>query len=80
MINISQETLFNKAVQFPDLLQQVESKFIYPRVKNLYFAKEIQECSLAGRLKQFTENWKLLTNDEILSVIEGYKLPFHDNP
>ena len=36
---------------------------------------------LAGRLKNFIENWKILTNDtEILSLVEGYAIPFHEIP
>ena len=34
MININQETLFNKKVRFLHLIQQVELKLIYPWVKN----------------------------------------------
>ena len=36
---------------------------------------------LAGRLKNFIENWKILTNDtEILSLVEGYTILFHKIP
>ena len=36
---------------------------------------------LAGRLKNFIENWKILTNDiEILLLVEGYAIPFYEIP
>ena len=32
-------------------------------------------------MENFIENWKLLTNDtEILSLVEGYTIPFHEIP
>ena len=34
---------------------------------------------LAGRLKNFIENWKILTNHtEIMSLVEGYTIPFYE--
>lgn len=39
MINMNHQTLFNKEVQFPHLIQQVELKFVHPWVRNLYCAK-----------------------------------------
>ena len=30
---------------------------------------------LAGRLKYFQENWKILTNDSVILALQGYKIP-----
>ena len=39
------------------------------------------DLQIAGRLKQFLTNWKLLTNDKvILDIVSGYKLEFLSTP
>ena len=80
MVNINQETLFNK-VQFPYLVPLEDLKHIHSYIKSLFRARKIPSVQLAGRLKNFIENWKILTNDtEILSLVEGYTIPFHEIP
>ena len=80
MVIINQETLFNK-VKFPYVPPVEDLKNIYPHIKSLFCARKIPNVQLAGRLKNFIENWKILTNDtEILSLVEGYTIPFHEIP
>ena len=79
-VNINQETLFN-TVQFPYAVPVEDLKHIHPYIKSLFCAREIPSVQLAGSLKKFIENWKILTNDtEILSLVEGYTIPFHEIP
>ena len=79
-VNINQETLFN-TVQFPYAVPVEDLKHIHPYIKSLFCAREIPSVQLAGSLKNFIENWKILTNDtEILSLVEGYTIPFHEIP
>ena len=67
-VNINQETLFNK-VQFPYVAPVEDLKYIHPDIKTLFCTREIPNVQLAGTLKNFVENWKILTNDtEILSL------------
>ena len=80
MVNINQETLFNK-VESPDVVPVEDLKHTHPYIKSLFCARKIPNVQLAGRLKTFIENWKILTNDtEILSLLEGYTVPFHEIP
>ena len=45
------------------------------------FSQEIQNMRLAGRLRHFLQNWKILTQyPNILSIMEGYKIPFLSPP
>ena len=79
-VNINQETLFN-TVQFPYAVPVEDLKHIHPYIKSLFCAREIPSVQVAGSLKNFIENWKILTNDtEILSLVEGYTIPFHEIP
>ena len=76
MLNIKQETLFNK-VEFPYIISLKYLKHIHLYIKRLFCARKIPNVQLAGSLKAFIENWKILTNDtEILSLVEGYTIPF----
>ena len=76
-VNINQETLLNK-VQLSYVVPVEDLKHIHPYIKTLFCAREIPNVQLAGTLKNFMENWKILTNDtEILSLVEGYTIPFH---
>ena len=78
MVNINQETLFNK-VEFPYVVEDI--KHIHHYIKSSFCARKIPNAQLAGRLKTFIENWKILINDtEILSLVEGYTIPFHEIP
>ena len=80
MVNINQETLFSK-VQFPYVVPVEDLKHIHSYIKILFCARKIPNVQLVGRLKNFIENWKILTNDtEILSLVEGYTIPFHEIP
>ena len=76
-VNINQETLLNK-VQLPYVVPVEDLKHIHPYIKTLFCARKIPNVQLAGTLKNFMENWKILKNDtEILSLVEGYTIPFH---
>ena len=51
----------------------------HPYIKSLFCARKTPNMQLAGRLKNFTENQNILTNNtEILSLVEGYTIPFHE--
>ena len=78
IVNINRETKFSK-VQFPYVVPVENLKHIHPYIKSLFCARKIPNVQLAGRLKNFIENWKILTNDtELLSLVEGYTIPFHE--
>ena len=80
MVNTNQETLFNE-VQFLYVVPVEDLKHVSPCIKSLICARKIPNVQLEGRLKNFIENWKVLTNDtEILSLVEGYTIPFHEIP
>ena len=81
MVNINQEILFNK-VEFPYVVPSSgESKTHTSLHKKLILWKKNSNLQLAGRLKNFIQNWKILTKDtEILSLVEGYTIPFHEIP
>ena len=80
IVNTNQETLFNK-VEFLYVVLVHDLKHIHPYIKNLFCAIKIPNVQLAGRLKNFIENWKILTKDtEILSLVEGYTMPFYEIP
>ena len=49
-----------------------------PYIKSLFRARKVSNVQLAGRSKNFIENWKILTDKtDIISLVEGYKIPFH---
>ena len=80
MVNIIQETLFDK-VEFPYVFPVEDLKHIHPYIKRLFSARKIPNVQLAGRLKNFIENWNVLTNDtEIMWLVEGYTIPFQKVP
>ena len=80
IVNTNQETLFNK-VEFLYVVLVDDLKHIHPYIKNLFCAIKIPNVQLAGRLKNFIENWKILTKDtEVLSLVEGYTMPFYEIP
>ena len=80
MVNITQETLFNK-VGFPRLVTVKDLKHIHPYIKSLFRARKIPNMQLARRLKNFIESWKILTNDtKTLSSMEGYTISFYKIP
>ena len=62
--------------KFPELIPEESLPNIHPLVKNLFTGK-IPNLQLAGRLAHFSKNWEKLTQDqEILSVVKGYVIPF----
>ena len=75
IINYSADPFLN----IPDILRMSGLK-VYPVVYRL-FATEIPQVPLAGRLSSFQKNRKVLTHDPaILSVVEGYEIPFLNEP
>ena len=80
MVNINQEALFSK-VEFPYVVPVEDLKQIHPCVKSLYCTRKIPNVQLAGRLKNFIESPKILTNDtEILWLVGCYAISFHKIP
>ena len=74
-INKKREPFFNKV---PDLM--IRTQKVHPMIKNLFYLN-IPDIPLAGRLKYFQKNWKVLTQDpKILSIVEGYDIPFVEKP
>ena len=55
MVNIKQETLFNK-VEFPYVVPVEDLKHIHRYMKSLLCARKIPNVQLSGRLKTFIEN------------------------
>ena len=54
---------------------------VHLAVKNLFAGKIIPTVPLAGQLKHFLYSWKMFTrNQDILSVVEGYKIRFSTKP
>ena len=51
-----------------------ELETAHPLIGKLISAREVP------KLKHFLETWKILTNSEILELVEGYKIPFNKNP
>ena len=62
-------------------LVNLPSQKVHSLVKGLYSKEIFPNLKLAGRLSQFLMNWKKLTqNQEILSIVEGYQIPFLKEP
>ena len=56
------------------MLNKVEFRYVFPHtflLKNLFCRRKIPNVKLAGKLKNFTEYWK------IISLLEGYTITFH---
>ena len=54
---------------------------VHPLVSALFPKNPIPEVPLAGRLKFFYSNWAKVTQDlNILNIVQGYKIPFLENP
>ena len=63
------EELVHSPRESHNLVKELFSKEIYPDLK------------LAGRLSHFLMNWKKVTQDQgILSITEGYQIPFLREP
>ena len=78
--NVPRAPLFNRT-KTPYIVPISDLKFVHPVVKQLFVGKDIPNVPLAGRLRHFLASWKLLTRDPvILSVIEGYQIPFLCSP
>ena len=81
-VNTSLENL--KEVSFTNnskLVPLTSMTLIHPVVRKL-FTEEIPNVPrLAGRLSQFVKQWKKITCDqEILSIVKGYQIPFTNLP
>ena len=73
VLDQEQDPLFRK---FSELIPGEFLTNVRPLVKNLFTGK-IPNLQLAGRLAHFIKNWEKLTQDqEILSVVKGYVIPF----
>ena len=62
------------------VIPNVELANVYPLIKRL-FSKDMLTKAVnilpAGRMSHFLVNWQKLTlNEDILSVVKGYKIPF----
>ena len=67
--------------EIPYLVSHVELTRVHPVVKYFFSEKRILEVPLARRLKHFLSSWKTLAKDQnILSIVEGYKIPFNTVP
>ena len=54
---------------------------IHPRVRSLFLEDLPCRYPLAGRFKYFRKNWeKLSSNQAVLNMISGYKVPFSEVP
>ena len=50
---------------------------VHTLVQNLFRQEQRSDLPVAGRLKHFLKNWKVLTSDpHILEIVEGYQIPF----
>ena len=69
--------------KFPELIPEKSITHVHPFVKNLLTGK-IPNLQLAGRLPHFSKIWEKLTHpsqdQEILSVVKGYVIPFLKAP
>ena len=66
-------------INTPQLLD-VDKFKVHLLVRNLFQVK-VRQAPLAGRLKFYSENWEKLTKDvNILSIVQGFKIPFSQNP
>ena len=63
--------------KFPEIVPLETLEYVHPLVKSLFSEKVIPNMPLAGRLKHFSHAWEKITQDrEILSIVEGYEIPF----
>ena len=54
---------------------------VHPLVRVLFPANPIPDVPLAGTLKFFYSNWaKLMQDLNILNIVQGYEIPFLENP
>ena len=62
------------------LIKIADLERVHPVIRTL-FAKSIPNKPLAGRLAYFIATWEKITQDqEILSILKGYKIPFVSLP
>ena len=62
--------------KFPELIPEESLTNVQPLVKFLFTGK-IPNLQLAGRLAHLSKSWEKLSQDqEILSVVKGYVIPF----
>lgn len=73
------DELFN--MSFPHTIPLNGLESVHSCIKSLFSAKDVAKIPRTGRLKYFLRTWILPTKDsEILELVEGYKIPFHENP
>ena len=64
------------STKFPELIPEESLTNVHTLIKKLFIGK-ILNLQSAGRLAHFSKNWEKLTQDqEILSVVMGYVIPF----
>ena len=64
-------------IKIPDLVPNFDLRRVHPVVKRLFTRKVIPDVPLVGHLKHFLSSWKKLIKDQdILSVVKCYKIPF----
>ena len=65
---------------FPMIILLKDMNYVHSWIECL-FSQEIPNMRLAGRLRHFLQNWKILTQyPNILSIMEGYKILFLSPP
>ena len=73
-------SICNKNLKYSVLVDLEGLTQVHPVVKGM-FKGEIPKIPLAGRLKHFLPAWgKLSADREILSMVEGLKIPFISEP
>ena len=73
--------LLSKSLIFLKVRGMEESPHVHPIIKSLFSKMQIPQKLLAGRLQHFLPAWNLITKDQaVLSVIQGYKIPFKNPP
>ena len=78
--NVLDQNLAPLSRKFSELIPEESLTNVHPLVKSLLTGK-IPNLQLAGRLAHFSNNWEKLTQDqEILSVVKGYVIPFFKVP
>ena len=60
---------------------QVNSLCVHPVIKSIIRQDSTKSLYPAGRIKHFLDSWEVVTqNQDILSVVQGFKIPFHSTP
>ena len=76
-----QGALICNNVEVPVLMNLEDLTQVHPAIKGMFHNGNIPNVPLAGRLKHFLLQWQKLTRDpQILSIVEGIKIPFLSKP